>query len=709
MQISSLKSLIPWSLSRQNKSVPLIMQYSATECGVASLAMVFAYYNYPVSIESLRDKCGISRDGCSAKTLLNVARGYHFQADAYRMEWDDIKRLSRPVIAYWNFNHYVVLQIIGDKLKVYDPEMGCLQLGRANFDKCYTGVVLDIYPTSLSCIPILKDRDDVVKTLFSGFNKELLYLYLTVACLAIIILSNSFLSRILIDHIISRQIYSWLFGFIFLMGLANFMHAVLIIIRKNTEFKFISKLFFIKANAVIDRLIKFPMVFYSVRHRGDMISALSRLEILLNNSLNGKLSININVILSVFILIFMAFCNLQLTVISLGVMAFYFSILLLVNKAIINEEVAGVRDHGRFYTSVLTNINNIETIKSSGYENEAFDRWQSMFCKKSDVMLRKSKLEIVLDESKYIYHLLLNLTSLFFGIRLVIAGQMTVGILLAYYAASLIFSEKIVVIFSAYKSCKMANASRGRLNDIINYDISPRFLHNNDQKINFNCQFVFEIKSLSFGYNPQVDCIFRGMNLSIASGEQLVLAGSSGCGKSTLARLLAGLYHASIGSVHLFGNNINNYPASQLSQLIAYVPQEASLFSGTLLDNIILFRVYDERLLKLAISIACLDGLVSERGLLAEVEEGGGNFSGGERQRIDIARAVYQNTPILILDEATSALDSQTQYQVINNLSSLKKTIVYVAHRLSAFSHCRIVNMDNERLIHDVGWKDLIC
>ncbi|MHB1220415.1 MAG: peptidase domain-containing ABC transporter [Gammaproteobacteria bacterium] len=735
------------------RKVPVILQFADTECGIASLAMIFSYFKRPVSLTILREKCGVSRDGCSAKTLIQVANSYGFKAAGYRVEWEDIKHYPKPFIAYWNFNHYVVISEANEELvKINDPAHGRRIVSRDEFDKSFTGVIIDIkacqnMQTIDSHRPLSRftpgrpsrshchsraggnpsqtysrrklwmgsrlrgndsafARDDECrpsKWLFSAFKVEMTFSFLCLLVLSIIPYLNSILSRVLIDQVVIKKSIDWLPGILVLTLLLTLGLMTATAISKFVQFKLYSRVSLEKSAVILSKIFRLPIIFYSLHQRGEIIALFTRFEAMLNVALKNSLIILFGSLSAAACFLLMLKIDLSLVAVSMGMTALVTVILHQFYK--INHELkkSSISTDGKLYSYKLTSIRNVETIKSCGIEIDIFNKWHALFSNELLVQAKIKNIDLIMQEINNAYYFMVSLSLLCLGAYRISINILTVGGLLSFYALHFIFTSSILSIINALKDRQSVVATNERVDDICHYTMDSRFFNKSGLLTYEKSEFFIEINKVSFFYNVHTLPTLNGIDLKIKQGEHIAFVGDTGSGKSSLAKLLCGFYYAHEGSVNLLGGDILSYSAEDLSKICAYVSQEVSLFSGNILKNITLDVPCNEDAIQTAITAAELQDLVDNRGLLSEVEECGQNFSGGEKQRIELARAIAQNTPLLILDEATSALDSQTEEKIIANLRGLQKTIIFIAHRLASIRHCDQICVLKDGVIVEKG------
>ena len=691
--------------------VPCIMQFAETECGVAALAMLFAYHRASVPIDVLRDKCGASRDGSRATTLIQVAKDLGFAAAGYRVELADIIKLRQPLIAFWNFNHYVVI-CGADNNDVYinDPACGAVRVSLAEFDKAFTGVVIAIAATDKTVRQ--KKNFSVLKFCrewISGFGSEWIFIILASLLCSLMPLINSALSSIFINYCIIANNKTWVPWLALLSAIFTIVFLLITTMQRTSQFQIGTKASLVKLSYLLTHALKLPLIYYALRQKSEIINIFSRAEAIVGSLFKNVTLIVVNLIMGLVCLLVMIKIDLSLATKSIALIILFSIIMFFMEKINFDYEKNNIAAESKLFSNTMSNFRNLETIKACGMEDSVLNKWQKLFARRTGTMeylvVNAAKI-ISLSQFVNVFSLLI---ILYWGSIRVSAGFLSLGNLMAYYAMHLAFCRNVDAILQAIKEGQNAYAAHFRIDDIKNYTADSRFSNvNNCLEIN-DFETFMSCTNLTFYYNKHSRANLNKINLSINRGQHIALVGDTGSGKSTLARLLCGLYSAHEGEITLSGNNLKNFTAADFNNYFSYVSQDVSLFSGTLYENITLAcEQPDLDKINEAVRIACLQDLIKKRGLYAVVTEGGQNFSGGEKQRIDIARALLQDTPVLVLDEATSALDIPTENILIKNLQDLNKTIIYVAHRLSTTRHCdQIYVLKNGEIINQGTYETL--
>lgn len=667
---------------------PIILQYAETECGLACLASIFSYYHLSLPLSQLRDESGLSRDGTRATTLLSIAKRHGFEADAYSMEIPALENLSEPVILHWNFSHYVILEgIQGDRVYINDPAIGRLSITRRMLDESFTGVVLAIRPLE----PIKPNVTHVRENLFLSFFKLTLpfqgYQFFALVLMGLLPLIISGLGAVMVNHVLLRNQSQWLWP---VLGMFTFFSLLLIsitVIQQWLQQQYSESLSLSVSSKLFVQVLQWPAKLFELRPKGELLSVLSQLDYSISNLLNGIARFGANILMSLILLLSLFMLNYVLAIVSLSIIALFTLLTYCLSTKKKRQEKLSVFAEGQWYAATLSAFNHVESVMISGLETLVFADW-----------CRALHQKITQQQSVMHYHVLLTginrclqtvIPLLFFVLVLheYEQGHLNLGSLFALTTLNTLFIRQISIVLDQLNMMQTVSAELNRVEDVQSVKQDPRFLLMH-QPVLSTAPYALCLDEVSFHYNQTSAPVIHRLSLHIKPGQHVAFVGESGSGKSTLVKLLSGLYTPDEGKLSINGQTLTEIPANQLATLIAVVSQEAGLLSGTLLDNLTLWN--NDVLMEsvhLALQTVELEKLVESRGLMFEVTNDV-MISGGERQRIELARALIQNTPVLILDEATSALDVAMESRILSRLRKLDKTIIHIAHRLSTIQHC---------------------
>lgn len=695
---------------------PIVLQQSETECGIVALTILFSYFHHHVPFERLREQCGTSRDGCKALTLMHVAKIHGFNVDAFRVELEDLRNLKIPVIAFWNFSHYVVINGVGtDKVFINDPAHGPLSVSLDLFDKLFTGVIIALRPAQ--SLPPTSKPAVVLPMLFEWLQSY--YLELTCLLLFILIsvcgtLGQTFLSSLItVEYMTLNVDFLNRITLVFLIW--GLFFSVFVAAQKWYHFTLYAKASLVKSTSVIAHALQLPYIFYTLRQKSEIVAVLNRCDFVVSLLYKGVTYFCANILMLMACLLTMYKINKILVCISAITCILSAVGLFLTTKSTQLYDRANTHLYGKLYGHTVASIKNLETIIACGFETITLKKWQALFVKKLLNQSTLATIKTLLNVAQSGNHNFSTLIIFYLATLQIVNGQLSLGGLMAYYLIHLYTSGLISSLVVSVQDMQKAHFSHIRIKDVMQYPADKRYDVSKFPTEKKEPGTVMRCESVYFFYNKTQPPALSNITCEIKSGEHIAIVGATGSGKSTLAKVLASLYQPDAGSIFLYGHSISHYPTEVLAQCIAYVSQDVALFSGTIYDNLTLWKnTFSAQQINHVLEVACLKEVIAARGLQANIGEEGRNLSGGEKQRIEIARALLQNTPLLIFDEATAALDQKTERSIINHLKQRNQTIIFVAHRLSTIAHCdqiwvmergSIVEQGNHiQLIEKNGW-----
>ena len=698
--------------------VPVIMQMEALECGAASLAMVLAYYGKWLPLEQVRFDCGVSRDGSNARNILKAARSYGLAAKGYRYEPNDLRRDGKfPCIIHWNFNHFVVLDgFRGNKAILNDPAKGKYAVSLKTFDDSFTGICLLFEPTE-DFTPGGKPPSVLAyaKKRLKGAGSAVAFAAITALITAITGVISPAFSRVFVDRLLTGKNPEWFIPFIIGLSLLGIFQLVVGWINAVYSLKINGKLAMVGSTTFMWKVLRMPMEFFSQRMAGDIQGRQSSNASIAGSLVNTFAPLALNAVMMVFYLVVMIRYSLLLTVI--GILSVLINLVFsnIISKKRINITRVQMRDSGKLAGATVAGIEMIETIKASGAENGFFEKWAGYQASANTQQVKFQKLNQLLGQLPALVSSVCNTAVLMVGVYLAMQGRFTVGMIMAFQGFLGSFISPATSLISAGQSLQEMRTEMERIEDVMRYPTDVP----EDEPVSDNCEYDklsgnIEMKNVTFGYSRLAEPLIENFNLSLKTGSRVAFVGPSGCGKSTLSKLISGLYKPWSGEILFDGKKISEIDRSVFTGSLAVVDQDIILFEDTIANNI---KMWDNSIEDFEMIMAARDAqlhediMQREGGYQYKMTEGGKDFSGGQRQRMEIARVLAQDPTIIILDEATSALDAKTEYNVVNSIKDRGITCIVVAHRLSTIRDCdEIVVMDNgrvaERGTHDELMKN---
>ncbi|WP_086734619.1 NHLP family bacteriocin export ABC transporter peptidase/permease/ATPase subunit [Streptomyces glaucescens] len=676
---------------RRTVRTPTVLQMEAVECGAASLAMVLGHYGRHVPLEELRIACGVSRDGSRASNLLKAARSYGLTAKGMQMDLAALAEVEAPAVLFWEFNHYVVYDGMGRRFGrrgvwVNDPGKGRRFVPMEDFDGSFTGVVLVMEPGEdftrggrrpgvLGAMPAR--LRGTAGTLPAAVLASLLLVLVGAAVPA---LSRTYIDMFLIGGQTS------LLGVLFTsMGACVLLTLVLTWLQQANlhHGRIISST--LSSARFLRHLLRLPVTFFSQRSPADLVQRLQSNDAVAETLARDLAAAGVDAVVVVLYAVLLYTYDPQLTFVGVGVALLNIVAMRVVIRLRATRTAKLRADNARLTNTAYSGLQLIETMKATGGEDGYFRKWAGQH---ATTLEEQQRLGVPSAWLGVVAPTLATLNSaliLWIGGLRAIEGHISVGLLVAFQALVTRFTAPLTRLNGVAGRIQDFAADVARLKDVENFRADPLYSRPGGESTRRLHGHV-ELENITFGYSPLDKPLLTGFDLTVGPGQQVALVGGSGSGKSTVSRLIAGLYTPWEGVIRIDGQRLEDIPRGALAASVSFVDQDVFLFEGTVRDNVALWdpSVPDDAVEE-ALRDAALYDVVMRRpgGIRSRVEQEGRNFSGGQRQRLEIARALVRRPSILVLDEVTSALDAETELVVMDNLRRRGCACVVIAHRLS--------------------------
>ena len=693
--------------------VPQVMQMEVVECGAASLTMILAHYGKWLPLEEVRAACGVSRDGSSAKMILQAARNYGLDAKGFRMSPEALEG-KQPAIIHWNFEHFVVFRGFDRKGRacINDPGIGPVKWPMEEFRKHYTGVCLTFEPTEK--FEKGGQQTSILSYMKKNLNgvSEAFWLTFSFALMgAFVALLSPLFTRIFLDEILSGKNADWVKWFFIGMGaLAVFQFFVVLLQSRYT--KRVAGALALKSNKdYLRHLLRLPMSYFAMRHVGDLQQRMHLNQEITNSLIEVLAPQVINIGLLVLYLFLMFSYSFWLTIIGFVAAGVNLAIVHYFANLRINLIRSMEQSEGQYFSATISCIDNMESIKAAGAETGFFKYWSGLWAHKFNVNANADKQQAQMALLPVMANALCSVAVLVLGAYLILQGDLTVGMLMAFQGFMGSFLAPVNELVNGSQKIVEMRSQMERVEDVMKYPEDHR--DSEKEILQGKLGGLLEMKHVTFGYSPIQPPLIEDFNLRVEPGHSVALVGPSGCGKSTLAKLISGLYKPWSGEILFDGRPIESIPNEELTNSVAVIDQNVVLFDDTIAQNI---RMWDPSIEDFTLMMACNDAeiradIVSRpEGFDTKIVKGGQNFSGGQRQRFEIATALAREPIVLIMDEATSALDPKTEDEVMKRIRSMGPTQVIVAHRLSTIRDCdEIIVMDQGKILQRGRHEELIA
>ncbi|MBI0422152.1 peptidase domain-containing ABC transporter [Acinetobacter sp. ACIN00229] len=690
------------------RKVPVILQTESSECGLACLAMIAGYYGYESDLLTLRQKYPISQKGATLTTLVKIANKLHLTTRPLKLELDELNQLRLPCILHWDLNHFVVLKnVSATKITIVNPAFGEKVFTYDQASSHFTGIGLELWPDSN--FEEKKDKTSIrIFKLFgeiSGLWKSLGQIIILALVLEVFSLISPFFMQWVIDHAIVSADLNLLTTLAVGFGLLMLLSSLISLLQAWVVMHMATTLNVQWKANIFHHLINLPTNFFQKRHLGDIISRFGSIDSIQRTLTTSFLTAILDGLMTIFTLILMFIYSSTLAWIAVLTMLLYAIIRWIwyhpLRRATEDQIVHAAKQNTHF----METMRGIKTIKQFEKQDYRQATWLSLFVNQINAGLTTQKLSLMFGFVNTLLFGLQNIIIVWLGATLVIEGEFTVGILMAFIAYKNQFGGRVSSLIDKYIEVKMLSLHGERLADIV---LTDQEKSDSDLFVTESSELQkteIKIKSLRFRYSEDESWIIHGVDLKIPEGQSVAIVGPTGCGKTTFMNLLLGNLSPEHGEIKIGGQSIKNMGPNKLRSFIAYVAQDDVLFAGSILENISFFddsaqQDWVEQCSKMA---SVHDEIIAmPMGYQTLVGDMGNILSGGQKQRILLARALYRKPKILFLDEATSHLDIIKEKEINSMIKSLNITRIIIAHRPETISSVdRIIALNNGRIVND--------
>jgi ATP-binding cassette subfamily B protein RaxB len=667
------------------RRLPLILQTEAAECGLACLAMVAGYHGHDIDLFSLRRRYSVSLKGATLAHLIELAGKLAFSARALRLELNELQYLKCPAVLHWDLNHFVVLKKVrGRRLMLHDPARGAVILQSEEVSKHFTGVALELTPTP--GFTRRKERQRLsLRSLWggqAGLKSLLTQVFAFSIALEVFAILAPFFMQIVVDRVLVADDKSLLivlglgFGLLAIItaGVTAFRAWVILYLSTHLNYQMIVRLF--------HHLVHLPLNYFVKRHIGDIVSRFASLHTIQNTLTTQFVAAIVDGLMVVGTLAIMLVYSRVLTAVALAMVALYGIVRWVSYSPLYRATYEHIVRGAKQQTNFLETVRGIQGIRNFGAESLRQGEWQNLFTETLNAGIRVSKLSIGFGLLNGLIFGIGHIGIIWLGAVAIMQGNFTIGMLFAFMVWVGQFTGKSQSLIETYIQFRMLSLHSERVADIALSE--PELVSESALLDPRRCSGALEVRSLGYRYGETEREVFSKVSFTVNAGECVAIAGASGVGKSTLVKLMVGLMRPSEGSVLVDGLAIEQFGLAEYRKQVAAVLQDDRLFAGSIADNVSFFDPKpDPARIEACAKLAAIhvDILAMPMGYHSLIGDMGTVLSGGQHQRVLLARALYRRPKILFLDEATSSLDLEREAAINQAIRRLKITRIIVAHR----------------------------
>ena len=704
-------------MAKKVLKVPVILQMENLECGAASLAMILAYYEKWVPLEKVREACDVSRDGSNAANIARAAMAYGMEVRAFRCEPSVLQKESLiPCIIHWEFNHFVVLDgFHKGKAVLNDPAKGVREVSMEEFDKAFTGVCLQMTPGEhFKADGHKKSTKEFLLEQMAGTKGAFCFMAVMMCLLALFSLIQMGFSRVFVEQMLTKHNVSWEMPFFVMLSVLVFWQIVTKMISAKYTLRIKGKLAINENAKFMWHVLRLPVRFFSQRMTGDILGRKKANEGMTAALIDTLSPIALHVVMMILYIAILVRYSVLLAMIGICGMALEFLITQFCAKKKANILRVKMRDKAKLDTLTINGIEMIETLKVSGTENGFFEKWSGCQAVVHEQNMKTLQMNRYYGFIPKMISILVQVLIFTLGLYDIMQGAFTVGMLLVFQSVYAALCEPVVKVSMAGDTIREMITNMERTDDVMKYETDVKDLSGGERK---NISYAklsgeLELSHVTFGYSQLSEPILKDFSLKVKPGQRVAIVGSSGCGKSTVANLVMGLYKPWSGEILFDGESIDEIDRNVFTGSVAATTQDITLFQDTIANNI---KMWDDSIEDYEMILAAREADFHENvmqrpgGYNYLISEEGKNLSGGERQKLEIARVFAQDPTILLLDEATSALDAKTESIVAQSIKKRGMTCLIMAHRLSTIRDCdEIIVLHHGRIVERGTHEELM-
>ena len=692
--------------------VKFIEQSEHSECGLASTTMLLEYFGKKVSLTALRNVYGVPKGGHTLFNLKRVFQDFGVETVGLKVvDLDFFKENNRPCILFWDKKHYVVFEKrTANKMIVVDPALGRKKYSFDEFTQHFSNIVLAVSEVDEEReIPVeVRKPDNIIFNILKNQKLKVFAIISFTLLIQLFALSIPVFTQRAVDNYLLLSADVTVFEMIVIIGIIFIMYYFMQVTR-NLSISVFQNYFEKKLmTGFMKKIMSLPLNFFVNRSTGDLIFR-SNLTTYIQQLLSSQLVTTIIDIIFVFAYFaLMIAYSVELTIVSLVAIG-----IIVISSFVHSRKVQALTDkelvlHSKAHRVLVELFEGMETVKSIGAERQFYDNWETNFYEQLQIQLKKNKASGWIGNIAVTTQFVLPLLIIGVGIYSISDGRLTLGALITFNTIASSFVAPIVTIMGSYTQILLLRSYFGKLSEILEQKSTI-----DDEREDFNESYErLELKNVHFQYSKFEEEVLKDINLKIGKNEKIAIVGPSGSGKSTLLKIIAGMYAPTTGSVLLNNKDLSQLSQQQVREKVSVVNQNPAIFNMSLRDNILMNseNVSEEVFLQ-AVNDARVNEITNmlPMGYETQISEGGMNLSGGQMQRIAIARALVKKPELILMDEPTSALDNISENYIMNHIKDYECPCIVVSHRLNTIQHFdRVIVINNGKIVEEGPHDELI-
>ncbi|WP_226685351.1 peptidase domain-containing ABC transporter [Shewanella indica] len=666
------------------KRVPLILQAEMAECGLACIAMVASFYGHKLDMAALRKRFSADLKGMNLQQMIVLSDSIGLASRALKCPIEEVGKLTLPCVLHWDMNHFVVLTgVTKSGVSINDPAFGKKTLTFNEFAEHFTGIALELTPTK--GFEQADERQQMhLSQLWSkmtGLGRALTTLFVLSLLLQVFALVTPYYMQWVVDEVLISQDKPLLIVLAVGFGLLVAINVITTSVRSWLVLRVSSLLNMQMGVNLLRHLLRLPMSYFEKRHVGDLVSRFGSLAQVRERLTTGLVETVVDGVMSIAVLVMMLIYSVKLTLVVVAAILLYALLRFALYRPLHRATEESIQSSAKEQTNFLENIRGIQTIKLFTCEPQRQSLWQNRYSEVINADIRLGKLKISFDAMNKLLFGVENIIVVYLAATIVMSGGLTIGMVLAFIAYKNQLTERVASLIEQLILFRMLRLHLDRISDIALHEQEA-----NRESITSLNQVTGQLtlERVSFRYAPNEPCVIDDVSVTINANESVAIVGESGCGKTTLVKLMLGLLTPTRGRILLDGQDITQIGLIAYRKQVAAVMQDDTLLSGSIADNLTFFDPEPNYLrMQQCAQMAAIDTDISKMtmGYNTLVGDMGNQFSGGQVQRLLLARALYQQPSLLFMDEATSHLDVNNEARISEQIKHLDMTRIIIAHR----------------------------